>query len=148
MIKHFTLPLFFLCVCYGVCILAVVFDLISGVKKAKQRGEYRSSRKLRLTVEKLVKYLNMLAVLTCIDIIQVMSFYIMSAQSGKAFVMLPIFTGFGTIFTCFIELKSIYEKNTDKQKAEIEETARKLKELITDDNNRELIKAILEKLEK
>lgn len=146
--KTFTLPLFFLCVCYLMCVLAVALDLISGVRKAKARGEYRSSRKLRLTVEKLVKYLNMLAVLTCIDAVQVLSFFILAAQSGKAFVMLPVFTGLGTIFVCFIELKSIYEKNTDKRKAEIEDTAKKIKEVLLDETNRELIKSLLEKLEK
>lgn len=147
MISHLTLPLVFIGVCYALCVIAVILDLISGVKKAKARGEYRSSRKFRRTVDKLVKYLNMLAVLTCIDAIQIFSFYIINAQSGKIFIMLPLFTGLGTIFACFVELKSIYEKNTDKRKAEIEETARALKEIISDESNREFIKGLLEKLE-
>lgn len=147
MIEHLTLPLIFVGVCYTLCVIAVVLDLISGVKKAKARGEYRSSRKFRRTVDKLVKYLNMLAVLTCIDAIQIFSFYIIAAQSGKVFIMLPLFTGLGTIFACFVELKSIYEKNTDKRKAEIEETARALKEIISDESNREFIKGLLDKLE-
>lgn len=90
----------------------------------------------------------MLAVLTCIDAIQIFSFYIMSEHSGKGFVMLPIFTGLGTIFACFIELKSIYEKNTEKRKAEIEDTARALKDILSDETNRDFIRNILEKLEK
>lgn len=147
MIKHLTLPLIFIGVCYALCVIAVILDLISGVKKAKACGEYRSSRKFRRTVDKLVKYLNMLAVLTCIDAIQIFSFYIIAAQSGKIFIMLPLFTGLGTIFACFVELKSIYEKNTDKRKAEIEETARALKEIISDESNREFIRGLLEKLE-
>lgn len=131
---------------YGISILAVMFDLFSGVKKAKARGEYRSSRKLRLTVEKLVKYFNMLAVLTCIDAVQLLCILIMTAQSESTYFMLPWFTAVGVIFVCFIELKSIFEKNSDKQKADIQEAAKVLSEILTDNTKLEMLNTLINKV--
>lgn len=131
---------------YSVAIVAVVLDLFSGVRKAKERGEYRSSRKLRLTVEKLVKYFNMLAILTCIDVVQVVCIYAIALQGANQYLMLPWFTAGGVIFVCIIEFKSVFEKSSDKQKADIQDAAKLLSDLLSDDSKREMIKDILDRI--
>ena len=62
-------------------VLAVIFlDLRAGIRKAKQRGEYRSSFGLRRTVDKVSRYFNMLFVITVIDGLQMLAIWMSNTQ--------------------------------------------------------------------
>ena len=127
-----------------VLVLAVVFlDLWSGVRKAKQRGEYRSSAGLRRTIDKMCRYYNMLLIVTIIDMVQMIAVWSFNTQSSAMLPTLPIFTFVGSIFISFIELKSVWEKNDKKEKAKMQETAKLIQNLLKDKTTVDGLSALL-----
>ena len=81
---------------FGIYILVLVMimaDLWSGLRKAKNNGEMRTSYGYKRTVGKLAQYYNVLIALTIVD----------SMQMSAVWYLL-----------CLIEIKSIYEKAEDK----------------------------------
>jgi hypothetical protein len=108
---------------YIVAIFAILLDLWSGVRKAKKRGEFISSYGLRRTVDKMVKYLNLMLCFTLIDIV----------LSLIESINLPFATMIATMLVCVIEIKSIYEKFDQKEK--VREAAKTLGTIIKNRND-------------
>ena len=129
---NFKLQIVVVAILYFVVLVFVALDLWSGIRKARKRGEYRSSRGLRRTVEKISKYYNMLLVVSLIDCLLILAAWELNIQVSTHIPMLPFCTFVASIFIGFIELKSIYEKNEAKEKARIAETAEILAKLIKD----------------
>ena len=115
---------------YVLVLFAVVADLVSGLRKAKLRGEARRSKALRRTVDKLCRYYNALFAMSVIDVMQMAAVAYMSVIGAARLPMLPVFTLFGAICIAIIEVKSIYEKASDKEKSDAEEAAHKLLRLV------------------
>ena len=115
---------------YVMVLFAVVADLVSGLRKAKRRGEARRSKALRRTVDKLCRYYNALFAMSVIDVMQMAAVAYMSVIGAARLPMLPMFTLFGAICIAIIEVKSIYEKASDKEKSDAEEAAHKLLRLV------------------
>jgi cytochrome c biogenesis protein CcdA len=114
-----------------VLILAFIFlDLWAGVRKAKKKGVFRSSHGYRQTLEKIAKYYNAIFVLTVIDVVQMCAVYQLNYQCNSSIPQIPIMTFIGAIFIGFIELKSVYEKSEQKDKAKIADTAKLLEEMM------------------
>jgi len=110
---------------YVFVFLAVMLDLWSGVRKAKQRNEYISSYGLRETLNKLSRYFNVLLAVTLIDLIQMLAIFELRTHNvGHSIPILPFFTFIATGFICFIEAKSIFEKAEQKEKAKAADAAR------------------------
>jgi acetolactate synthase small subunit len=61
--------------------------------------------------------------------------------------VIPILTFIGSIFVGFIELKSVYEKAEDKDKAEIAQTAKIVGKVIADISTQELATKVAEYLQ-
>lgn len=101
---------------YVLMFAMIGIDLFVGVHKAKQRGEYRTSKKYRKTVDKLVMYYGLLFAATIIDALQMLTIHVLNNASGLSVWMVPAFTLLGTLFLCFIELTSIYERADQKTK--------------------------------
>jgi predicted secreted protein len=130
-----------------VMILAVIFlDLWAGIRKAKARGEYRSSYGLRKTVDKISKYFNMIFVVTAIDAVQMLAVYMLNQQAQYNLPLIPIFTFVGAIFVGFIELKSIYENSEAKDKAKINEVAKLAGQIVKDHDTQDVVAALIEYL--
>ncbi|MDR3142099.1 MAG: phage holin family protein [Tannerellaceae bacterium] len=127
-----------LAIMYFLVLVAVFLDLWAGVRKAKIRGKFRSSFGFRKTVEKIGKYYNMIFVITVIDAMQMIAISQVSQQTGIHLPLIPILTFIGSIFVGFIELKSVYEKAEDKEKAEIAQTAKIVGKVIADISTQEL----------
>ena len=115
---------------YVMVLFAVVADLVSGLRKAKLRGEARRSKALRRTVDKLCRYYNALFAMSVIDVMQMAAVAYRSVIGAARLPMLPMFTLFGAICIAIIEVKSIYEKASDKEKSDAEEAAHKLLRLV------------------
>lgn len=129
---------------YVFIFVVVMLDLWAGIRKAKARGEYRSSYGLRKTVDKLRKYYNMMLAITATDIIQMVAIHNLHTQdSGGSLPVTPIYTIIGALFVSVIEIKSIYEKNEDKDKAKVTEAAKAISKMATNREQRELINIIL-----
>ena len=94
----------FVILLFYIVALGLIFaDLWSGIRKAKQRGEYRTSEGFKMTVEKATKYFLPLLCLSCIDIIT------------SVVLPAPFFTILMGGFNIFCEWKSVLESTHDKQ---------------------------------
>lgn len=115
---------------YAGVLLAIVADLWSGWHKAAKRGERRTSRALRRTVDKIARYFNALMALTVIDVMVIAGVcYVRSALSWKI-PIIPVFTLIGSISLALIEVKSICEKSN--QKGDIANAAKLMKDMMND----------------
>lgn len=74
---------------YALVLFVVFLDLWAGIRKAKQRGEYRSSYGLRKTVDKISRYFNMLLVITVIDTVQMLAISQLNPQTDHTLPILP-----------------------------------------------------------
>lgn len=140
----FRVPLLIVTFVYIAVLLFIALDLWAGIRKAKARGEYRSSYGLRKTVTKIAGYYNMLLVITVIDALQIVAITVLQVNL-PAF---PFFTLAGALFAGFIELKSVYEKNDAKQKAKVQEAAVLLSQIIEKSKDSDALNNILEILKR
>ena len=108
---------------YLLVLLSVIADLISGLRKAKRRGEARRSKALRRTVDKLCRYYNALFALSVIDAMQIIAVLYLQAVNGFELPVAPVFT---SICIALIEVKSIHEKAEEKEQDDAEKVARLL----------------------
>lgn len=125
---------------YIVVIFMVALDLWAGIRKARQCGVYRSSFGLRKTVEKVARYFNMMFAVTGVDALQMLGIYHYKFNVP----LFPILTLVAAAFVGFIEIKSIYEKAEDKEKAKINEAAKLAGQIISDRNVQEIASRVAE----
>lgn len=110
--------------------IAIVIDLLSGVRKARERGEMRTSYGFKQTVNKVVLYYAF------------MLFALMFDCIGMFFYPLPIVTFICAAFLIFIEGKSVFEKAHDKDKRKFTKSVEELAILL--ENREDLIKGLSE----
>lgn len=113
---------------------AIILDLISGWRKAKERKEARTSYGLRRTVTKTVLYYAL------------MLFALMFDCIGMFFYAEPYVTLIAAGFLIFIEGKSILERANDKERRRISRHVEDLSILL--ENKEDLTKGIAEILRK
>ncbi|MCH5215337.1 MAG: hypothetical protein J1F10_00235 [Muribaculaceae bacterium] len=124
-------------------LLSVLADLISGVRKARQKGESRTSAALRRTIDKLVRYYNALFAMTVIDAMQIAAVvYLRFVESVTLLPVIPLFTLIGAVGEALIELKSIYEKAEQKEQKEYRDAVETIKKLL-EHNSFESLKQII-----
>lgn len=114
-------------------VLSLIFcDLWAGIRKAKKRGEYRTSEGYKRTISKIAKYYNMLLALTAVDIVQISLLFYLHIGYGYDIPMVPWFTLVGTIYIAFVELKSIKEPANVKELKQQEDFKRMCMSLAKD----------------
>lgn len=123
--------------------VVVMLDLWSGVRKAKKRGEFRSSSGYRRTVEKLAKYYNLIFALTVTDLMQMGFLWQHNTDNGARFPLLPFITICGALFICIIEIKSIFEANDKKTRAQYRDAAELIAEILKHKDKAEAVISIL-----
>lgn len=128
---------------YFLVFIAIIADLWSGVRKAKENGVARSSYGYRRTIDKVSRYYNVLLALTVVDAMQMCSiWYLDKYYHYDRLPMFPFITLLGAIGICLIEIKSIYEKAEDKVR--IENVANLAGKIVTNkDDISEIIKAVV-----
>jgi hypothetical protein len=77
---------------------------------------------------------------------QMITIALINPQINVHLPLIPILTFIGAIFVGFIELKSVYEKAEDKEKAEIAQTAKIVGKVIADISTQELASKVAEYL--
>lgn len=92
-----------LCITYGMVMIAMLVDLISGVRKAISLGIARTSTGYKKTCAKANKYYSPMIRLTFVDIL------------ATAFINIPVFTMLWGAWCLFCEYKSVTEKALTKQ---------------------------------
>ena len=90
-----------------VTILGFIFcDLRAGIRKAKQRGEYRTSCGYKRTIEKIAKYFNMTFALSIIDFLQLAIIMFLYRFYKLDIIMLPWFTLLALGYVGFVSASS------------------------------------------
>jgi hypothetical protein len=100
-----------------IAILALILaDLWAGVRKAKKRGEYRTSDGYKRTIDKIARYYNMTFAMSLIDVIQVAIIFFLYYFYEVDIWMIPWFTLFATGYVAWVEVHSIWEPADIKEK--------------------------------
>lgn len=132
---------------YTLVLVLIGADLWSGIRKAKKRGEVRSSYGFKRTVNKIAMYYNALLALTVVDCMQMSSVWYLNNYYEHHIFMFPLITLVGAIGIGIVEIKSIYEKAEDKVKDDYGRAASLAIEIAKNKTNpKEIAEAIMEYL--
>lgn len=107
-------------------LVLIALDLWAGLAKARQRGELRSSIGYRRTVDKARRYYNMMFAVQMVDVVQMIATFHLEMEGAIDLPQFPIFTYVYLLFIGFVEIKSIYETNEEKERARLQEAGRLL----------------------
>lgn len=114
-----------------IIILGFIFcDLQAGIRKAKKRGEFRTSDGYKRTIEKISKYFNMTFALSLIDFLQLALLYFLFNFYHYDIIMAPWFTFLALGYVGFVEIRSIWEPADIKEKKQQQEYRRAILALI------------------
>lgn len=130
-VEHLYRFAFIVSLCMAAMLVAMVVDLIFGVRKAKRNGEATTSTGLKKTCDKARKYLSPFMATVCIDII-----------AACANLQVPIFSMLWSAYCVFCEFISIREKAW--QKAEIRKQERTMKVIL--ENKEDIAKTLIQLL--
>ena len=127
-VEHLYRFAFIVSLCMAAMLVAMVVDLIFGVRKAKRNGEATTSTGLKKTCDKARKYFSPFMATVCIDII-----------AACANLQVPIFSMLWAAYCVFCEFISIREKAW--QKAEIRKQERTMKVIL--ENKEDIAKTLI-----
>ena len=130
-VEHLYRFAFIVSLCMAAMLVAMVVDLIFGVRKAKLNGEATTSTGLKKTCDKARKYFSPFMATVCIDII-----------AACANLQVPIFSMLWSAYCVFCEFISIREKAW--QKAEIRKQERTMKVIL--ENKEDIAKTLIQLL--
>ena len=130
-VEHLYRFTFIVSLCMAAMLVAMVVDLIFGVRKAKRNGEATTSTGLKKTCDKARKYFSPFMATVCIDII-----------AACANLQVPIFSMLWAAYCVFCEFISIREKAW--QKAEIRKQERTMKVIL--ENKEDIAKTLIQLL--
>lgn len=116
--QHLYLHIVLITLCAAAILVAMGVDLFFGIRKAHERGQPTTSRGLKMTSRKAVKYLVPFLVLTLIDII------------GTAVFPAPYLSMAWAGYCLLCEFKSVREKAWEKE--EIERQDRTVQAIISE----------------
>ena len=135
----------FVVLIFYIVALGLIFaDLWAGVRKAKQRGEYRTSEGLKKTVGKINKYFAMHFALTLVDAMQISLFYVLYREYCYDIPLLPVFTFVSVLYEAYVEVQSITEPANIKEQKQQDDFKRLLQQALSEGNMRERVIKILE----
>lgn len=130
-----------------IVLFAMMLDLASGLSKAKQRGELRSSQALRRTLNKFIAYEGGMLIAAGVDLLMHMS-QLVRLFGLDAIYGVPVITCLVGVFLLVVEFISIREKADQKTKQQMEDAAALLSEILKNDNLKEVFRAALEQQNK
>ena len=110
---HLYLHIILITLCTAAILVAMAIDLFAGVTKAKENGIATTSRGLKLTSKKAVRYLVPFVTLTLLDMV---ASFVLPA---------PFFSMLWTSYVLLCEFKSVREKSWEKK--EIQDFERTIK---------------------
>ena len=125
--------------CFISVFIAIIVDLISGIRKAKESKQEIRSKPLSRTGTKFVIYEGAVIIATMIDYMLHFShlFVLMKLHPIVGF---PVVTCLMSIFLCVIEFMSIRERAEDKERKNMNRAIQTLVEAIGKDNLRAILR--------
>lgn len=130
----------FFCV---IVLFAMCVDLASGLYKAKQRGEVRSSYGLKRTLSKFITYEGGMLIAAGVDIM-ILYCKMFELFHINILVGIPVITGLVGIFLCVVEFISVREKADKKIKREMSDAAALLSKMLENDTFKEAFRIAIE----
>lgn len=122
---------------------AMMIDLASGLRKAKIRGELRSSQALKRSITKFITYEGSMIIALGVDMLIHMSK--LSQMFGLDIVYgVPVITCLVGVFLLAVEFMSVREKADQKTKKEMSDAAALLSRMLENDNLKEVFRVALE----
>lgn len=118
--------------CYIIILGFIFCDLQAGIRKAKKRGEYRTSDGYKRTIDKIAKYFNMTFALSLIDFLQLALLFFLYHFYSRDIIMAPWFTFLALGYVGFVEIRSIWEPADIKEQKQQEDYKRMLRALISE----------------
>lgn len=115
-----------------IVLMAIMLDLVVGMRKAKIAGVYRSSEAFKRTVTKFITYEGGVLVAGCVDILILLT-HIVNLIGIEALSNVPIVSILIGILLCSVEGWSIWEKAEEKQRNRSAKIAGAALDLLTSD---------------
>lgn len=135
----------FIILLFYIVALGLIFaDLWAGVRKAKQRGEFRTSEGFKKTVGKINKYFAMHFAMTLVDAVQISLLYMLYREYSYDIPMLPVFTLVGVLYEAYVEITSIMEPANIKEKKQQDDFKRLLQQALSEGSLRERVIKVIE----
>lgn len=122
-------------------LVAMIIDLGSGLYKAKQRGELRTSEALKRTLTKFISYEGGLVIAAMVDMLINMAHFF-DLFGVNALSNIPVVTILVGIFLLIVEFMSVREKADQKTKKQQADTAALIAKLITKEDFKEMIETL------
>ncbi len=122
--------------------VAMIIDLASGLNKAKQRGEVRSSYGLSRSLSKFIMYEGGMLIAAGVDLLMHFSKLLIILHLNELY-GIPVITCILGIFLLIVEGLSVREKADDKTKTEISRVEQLAAKMINKD---ELVSAFTQAL--
>lgn len=125
-----------------IVLCAMIIDLISGLAKAKQRGEIRSSWGLKRSLNKFIMYEGGMLIAAGIDLLMHTS-HIYQLFALEVIYGIPVITCMLGVFLLVVEFLSVREKADEKTRTELSRVEALAAKFITKD---ELVQVLTEVL--
>ena len=125
--------------CFLFVLIAIIVDLISGIRKAKESGQEIRSNPLSRTVTKFVIYEGAVVIATMIDYMLHFS-HLFVLMKLHPIVGLPVITCLMSVFLCIIEILSVREKADEKTRRRSEAIVQAVIEALGTDNLAEILR--------
>lgn len=130
-------------ICMVIVIVAMAVDLVSGWRKAKQRGEERTSYLFSRSLTKFLIYEGILLISCCIDTLVHFAWL----QFSESSYVTPLATILMAVVLCVVEGWSVREKAEEKTRHRIDKAMSLIIDAIGKDKTAELISEMLKKRE-
>lgn len=130
-----------------IVLIAMMLDLASGLNKARQRGELRSSEALKRTLNKFIAYEGGMLIAAGVDMLIHMSKLVQLFGLDTIYGV-PVITCLVGVFLMVVEFISIREKADQKTKKQMHDAAKLLNDMLQNENLREVFRVALEQQDK
>ena len=126
-----------------IVLFAMIIDLFSGLRKAKIRGDLRSSEALKLTLTKFITYEGGMGIALGVDML--IHFSKLPQLFGLDVIYgVPVVTCLVGVFLLVVEFLSVREKADQKTKKQMNDAAKLLNDMLQNDNLREVFRVAIE----
>lgn len=127
-----------------IVLLAMAIDLVSGLHKAKQRGEMRSSWGLKRTLSKFIMYEGGMLIAAGVDILLQLS-QMLKLFGLEQLLGIPFVTCLLGVFLLVVEFLSVREKADEKTRTEMSRVEAMAAKYLTKDELVEVLTEVMQK---
>ena len=110
-------------------LLLIFLDFWAGIRKARVRKERIRSDKMKRTVQKVARYYNAILAMVLMDAVQIAGFVFLHIFNHWTLFTFPLFTLIAVLFIAAIEIKSICEPASEKERREVADVAELAKQI-------------------